>query len=1700
MGVQLVHITRADSAEKLNVACNRYFHSSGYFPRRLWVILCIVFSFAFPVRVFAADYTDYHGDGSLAGWTKQGARNWSESDGYALPAHESNDQGFLINDYNCGSNGTFTAIIVTESDWGSNCGGIVFRFTNTSSYYYLYIGQANPSGTDANNAVKVNSNSTDYNASPVWSVGNLNFTGFNLSYQIKVVMSGSDFTVYLNNVQIGTFNDATHGSGKVGYGYSSQWNRKIKFDASSWADYSSTNYTWDTSDDAGFQSGSGTWGGASNEYWSTDGNTRIAWPGAGNTATFTSGGTSAITVDGTQDVDSMAFLSNGYTLSSGTINLGTKNGIYVYTDKEATINSVISGSAGIKVYGGGQLILGGNNTFTGASTVYSGKPKLIHANSLGSTSDATTINNGACIQLDGETTFAAEQLYINGAGFGSFPGVVRTDGADDDDVVWPGKITMQSASTIAATGAADIMEISGVIEGAYQLTSTGSGTIILSGTNTYSGGTTISSGTLQIGNAGTAGSITGNVTNNGTLAFNRTNAYTFAGVISGSGAVIQSGTDTLILSGTNTFTGGLTIANGIIKAGNTQALGDFGNSITVSSGAALDVNQYNLQGYTQNIVINGQRDASTGAIINTNSAEQLNAIRQISLGADASIGNNGGRFDLGRNIVGSTCITGNNHVLTKVGTNFISILGNATDLAGLVVNGGRLCLEANSAAGTAPITVNSGAVLESWGTRTITNNISINDGGQLRSSDNSGHTTVHNGTFTLTGSTTFNTPAANTTTIGGAIGGTGSLTKTGSSGTLVLSNTNTYTGATTVSYGTLMITGATNSSSAVSVAIGANLGGTGTVAGTVNVAAGGIITPGNGGAGTLKTGALILNNTSVLNYELGTARDSIKVTGNLTLDGTLNITALSGFGAGSYTLMTCTGGSITNNTMVTGTVPSGYDYSISVVGSSVILTVTTSAADNLILYYMFNETATGGTNPVTVYDSSGNGKNGTAYWFPPFKKGIRGNAIVLDGKNDTVVAPTGIVSGCSDITICTWVRLDTLRNWARIFDFGSGTDKYMFLAPTGGSLRFAIKNGGGEQTVNATMFPVKVWKHVTARLSGDSGQIYLDGVLAATSTTMSLNPSDLGSTTKNYIGESQWPADTVFKGALDDFRVYCNALTPARIAAIYDSTKPVNFTWDNDTGAGYQAASGTWGTNNYWSPDSGYALMPWGGAGSSATFAGGSDGTWTINVNGTQNVDSLTFSKGTYTITGGTALNFGTKPGILVASGKNAVINTVISGTPGISKYGPGTLTLGGANTYSGPTVINAGTISIGAINNGGEAGRLGLSPAAADNLVFLGGTLTYTGSGHSSNRLFTLGTGGGTINASGSGALSLSGSGSVAFNGTGTRTLTLGGTNTGNNVLATAINNDASSNATSITKTGAGKWILIGDNGATGTVTISGGTLQIGNDGPSGSISGNVTNGGVLIFNRPDDYTYSGVISSTGSLTQAGSGTLTLSGVNTYTGATTVSDGTLAINGSTHSSSAVSVAAGATLAGTGTAAGNVTIANSGIIAPGNSAGTLHTGNLVLNNSSVLDFELGTSSDRIEVTGNLTLDGILNVTETAGFGPRDYTIITYTGSLSADNGLEIGTAPEGYDYIIKVNTVTKLVILSVVSPVYLNPVTVVESAPVCSVYTDDWTIVFDNGAGGGITAMTDSVHGQSSSGQGNQIGAGQNLYYFSYGG
>jgi GH43 family beta-xylosidase len=205
-----------------------------------------------------------------------------------------------------------------------------------------------------------------------------------------------------------------------------------------------------------------------------------------------------------------------------------------------------------------------------------------------------------------------------------------------------------------------------------------------------------------------------------------------------------------------------------------------------------------------------------------------------------------------------------------------------------------------------------------------------------------------------------------------------------------------------------------------------------------------------------------------------------------------------------------------------------------------------------VVWYKFDETS--GT---TAADSSGNGKNATLVNGPTWVAGKSANAVNLDGTNDYVSMPSGVVSSLNDFTIATWVKLDTIKTWVRIFDFGTGSTVYMLLTPTAGStIRFAITTSGNtaEQRINGTAaLATGSWKHVAVTLAGSVGTLYVDGVQVGTNASMTLKPSSLGSTTQNWIGRSMFSADPYLDGQIDSFRIYNRALSAAEISGLYSA-------------------------------------------------------------------------------------------------------------------------------------------------------------------------------------------------------------------------------------------------------------------------------------------------------------------------------------------------------------------------------------------------------------------------------------------------------------------------------------------------------------------------------------------------------------------
>lgn len=157
---------------------------------------------------------------------------------------------------------------------------------------------------------------------------------------------------------------------------------------------------------------------------------------------------------------------------------------------------------------------------------------------------------------------------------------------------------------------------------------------------------------------------------------------------------------------------------------------------------------------------------------------------------------------------------------------------------------------------------------------------------------------------------------------------------------------------------------------------------------------------------------------------------------------------------------------------------------------------------------------------------------------------------LTSGKNYVMLPST--IGNHNSLTISCWVRrTNSSATWERIFDFGNGTDQYMFLTPNSGSkMRLEMKCGGTTETVDATALTVG-YKHIAVTIDGDNGKacIYINGELKGTKEDLTIKPSDIKGVC-NYIGKSQFASDPIFKGNIDDFRVYNYALSAEEIAAM----------------------------------------------------------------------------------------------------------------------------------------------------------------------------------------------------------------------------------------------------------------------------------------------------------------------------------------------------------------------------------------------------------------------------------------------------------------------------------------------------------------------------------------------------------------------
>jgi autotransporter-associated beta strand protein len=658
------------------------------------------------------------------------------------------------------------------------------------------------------------------------------------------------------------------------------------------------------------------WTNASGGSWSNGANWSGSVVASGTDAfaifsTLNLGSNATVTLDGPVTVGNLLFAdstpSNNWFLnagSGGSLTLSVSSGTPLISahNQTATIGAGIAGNQGLIKTGTGTLVFSGLNSYTGATSVLAGTLQAGAGSSAFGSNSAVTLSNVLGVTLD-----------LNG--FNNTIGSLAGGGA------LGGNVTLGSAG-LTAGGDNSSTIFAGIISGGGGITKAGTGTWMLSGSNTYTGATTINGGILRAGVAGlafginsavtlanaagatldlngfstTLGSLAGGGGSGGNVTLGAAtlttgmdnSSTTFAGTLISGGTLIKTGTGTWTISGNNSLgslianSGTLVFNGGVTTASSTVDLLGDNSAILIQSGT-LNINGGLLLTEATNSVL-----SMTGGVLAVAS----------SWDSGDSIGNVGATAAL--NLSGSSVMTvvGYLNIGTRAATS-VSVGGNAS----LTLDTFSFGWQTNSLeAGGSSLTVSgSGRVLfnqrfalnggSGWnGAETINLNGGTlqtvatdraNTGGTILWNFNGG-TLLINGTGSGSGSLGNFLAGVDTATVGNGgalvdtngynitlanalLSGTasdGGLTKLGS-GTLTLTGVSSYNGPTTVSQGALQIIGSIASGGGVTVSGAATLGGTGSIGGPVTV--NGFLAPGTGSIGSITVAnVLTLSGTATL--------------------------------------------------------------------------------------------------------------------------------------------------------------------------------------------------------------------------------------------------------------------------------------------------------------------------------------------------------------------------------------------------------------------------------------------------------------------------------------------------------------------------------------------------------------------------------------------------------------------------------------------------------------------------------------------------------------------------------------------------------------------------------------------------------------------------------------------------------------------
>lgn len=606
-----------------------------------------------------------------------------------------------------------------------------------------------------------------------------------------------------------------------------------------------------TIDNGGYVVVTGTFSkGANGTFTLNQGGTLQIGGVGGNTSAFTvattgslgSGASGALTGD--LDFAGTLKFAHGGALASGT----------------ATCNGTLSGAGNLVKTGTGVLTVGGNNSYSGGTTLVAGSLVLNSANAIGTTgtigfeggtlrytSSNTTDyssrfsnaanqqyridSNGENITLASDLTSAGGSFTKNGTGTVSLTGVNSFASGLISGGVLVGNAQSLATSGTFTAGISSEVRFDQTTNDAWAGAMVGTGTFSKygAGTLTINGGlSTNTNGTLLIAEGavkGTTNNISRNVVNNSQLTFDQAFSGTYSRIISGSGNMLLSNSGTITFSGTNSLTGTTTVMGGQLVATRVAAM------------PAIVVNQASVA------FKNTQNGTYTGVISGNGSLEK-SGIASVTL-------------------TGSNTYTG----LTTVSEGKLVV--NTTSLPGSANVAGAGTLEFDQATnGTYAGNLSGSGVFRkiNAGDLTLTGTGS-NTGGWIVSAGSAGRLIGSAGSLrgNITNNAAVTFDQATNGTYAGSMSGTGSLTKAGA-GALTLSGSSGLSGATTVSAGTLLVDGDVTTSD-ITVANGATLGGSGVIGSLVTVQSGGTISPGNS-PGILTVGSLDLQAGSTTVMEI----------------------------------------------------------------------------------------------------------------------------------------------------------------------------------------------------------------------------------------------------------------------------------------------------------------------------------------------------------------------------------------------------------------------------------------------------------------------------------------------------------------------------------------------------------------------------------------------------------------------------------------------------------------------------------------------------------------------------------------------------------------------------------------------------------------------------------------------------------------